>query len=156
MLEKAMSKWACFHSAPLQLPPPLSPTPTIPISFSSSSKQKSFSSSLGHTSMYGIYTLNLWLSDGYIGQLCVIICSKLIFIAYVLLSLNDFDASLLHYTVRFAACFCRHSPVIFLRFTAPLNVSPFHLLPPFLKTKKPSQVKGIGAIALLSSSTLLL
>lgn len=63
-----MSKW-CFHPTPLQLPPP-----TISLSFLSSSKQKkALGSSIGHTSMYSIYKLNLWLSDSHIGQLCVII-----------------------------------------------------------------------------------
>lgn len=79
-------------------------TPAIPISFSSSSKHKKYllSSSIVHTSMYNIYKLNVWLSDGYIGQLLVIISSKLVFIASVFLSLNDFDGSLLHCIVEFA------------------------------------------------------
>lgn len=126
-------------------------------SFSSSFKQKK--PQFIHKSQTYIATCTFmnyiysWLT--YISASSVIMCWKLIFNATVSLVLNDFDASLLLYKVKFLLFYVT-SLLVLTRFTALLSVSVLYLWPPYLKPKETYQANRIGGITLLSSSTLLL
>lgn len=98
-----------------------------PLSFSSSSKQKKNpSSSIGHTSMYSIYKLNLRLSDSHSGQLYVIMQHHMPLRAYIycicLLVIEWLWCLSPALQSRDLLCLCAGSFGIFLRFTAPLTV----------------------------------
>lgn len=149
MSQKTISKWYCFHSSPLQWATSLHLKLAIPVSLN-----LSFSSSIGHTHPCTAFTNSVheWAADTVdtsVSPFNFTCQSNLIFIASGSLSLNDFDASLLHRKVKIL--FVPSSWDLQLHWLFPFR--PFYAAT--LNPKETHEVKGIGGITLLSSSTLL-